>query len=184
MEKINIVWDATLADTYQSCAAKYKYRFNMQKEAVDKPLALDTGSLVHIGQEAYYKFLKKSTNWEGAVLASHEAAKLASRDSDLPPEDLSRVLEVLEETQTVWRFKDISLEILAVEHPFSYVLHEDDRFRIIMIGKIDLLYNDYPNYMNVPMDHKTYRSNRPVSRFTNQFLNYSFAVQSQMKRLR
>jgi len=175
-QKINIVWDATILDTFQSCPAKFNYRFNLLREAVDKPPALDTGSLVHIGHEAYYNQLKEDGNWEKAVEKSLLAVRIAP--TELQSEEVSRVLDVLEETHTVWRFKDLSYEILAVEQPFSYVLKEDEQFRVIMIGKIDLLVNDYPHYMNLPIDHKSYTRDGPVKRKTNQFTNYSYAMQS------
>jgi hypothetical protein len=177
--KVNMVWDTTLMDMFQVCPQKYNLRFNKRRESVDKPEPLDKGYLIHVGHEAYFKVLQQSSNWEGAVQASLEAVKKEEvTSSQLSASEVTRILEVLEETHTVHRFKDIGYEILAVEQPFMYILHEDENVRMIMIGKIDLLVNDYPHYTNLPIDHKSYSRGAPAIRFTNQFMNYSLAMNS------
>lgn len=151
---------------------------NMSKVTPVKAQALDKGGVVHVGMEAYYNSLKQQKPFEasldGAILAIR--TELAT-NSDLTTAEGREVLSTLEENIIFWRVADQSLMINAVESPFSYVLYEDDTFRIVMIGKIDLLFSNN-NYENVPMDHKTFARDFPVHRKTNQFLNYSYAVRS------
>jgi hypothetical protein len=89
----------------------------------------------------------------------------------------------MEESCEYWRHEDETLEILAVEQAFAYVLYEDDVVRIIITGKIDLLVNkpglgSGSDYKSLPIDHKTFRRDFPVLRLSNQFMNYCFATKS------
>jgi len=177
MSKINVALDATMLDMLQLCEQRFDYRFNQNKVSPEKPKALDRGSLVHLGTETYYKALKDKKPFDDSVMLMTAAVRLAGTESDLEPDICKRVLEVLHEYVEFWRTEDQRYEILEVEQPFSYVLFEDDEIRIIMIGKIDLLINDN-QYLNMPIDHKSYDRDYPVKRFTNQFCNYSYATKS------
>lgn len=178
MSKINIVLDATMLDTFLSCPQKFNYRFNLNKVSVIKAKPLDSGGIVHVGCENYYKSLLDKQDFTVALDNGLVAARVElSSNSDLTTAEGNRCLEVIEENLTYWRQADTNIQIKQVEKSFMYVLYEDDTFRIIMIGKIDLLYDDN-NYINLPMDHKTYSRDFPVHRMTNQFSNYSFAMKS------
>jgi len=175
MSKVNIVLDATMLDTFQTCACKFNYRHNLNKVTPDKATPLDRGSLVHDGNEAYYNALKSGEGWINAVQLAREAVQIKSKESNLEPAAISRIIDVLEEHYDYWKITDLNYEILAVEQPFMYCLHETDLYRIMMIGKIDLLVNDYQqnhHYENLVIDHKSYDREYPVRERTNQFLNY------------
>lgn len=180
MSKINLVLDASMLDVFLTCKMKFNLRHNLLKTAEELATPLDRGGVLHVGEEAYYKSLQSEPGkWElavdrGLVRVRYEL----SSNSQLDTNSGNRILDVLEESWKIHKYKDLSYEILAVESPFSYILHEDEQFRIIMIGKIDLLVNDAPNYFNLPIDHKSYERSFPLKRLTNQFLNYSYAVQS------
>jgi hypothetical protein len=177
MSKVNIVLDATMLDTFLSCPAKFNMRFNLNRVTPSKAVPLDRGDLVHFGLEHYYQVLHKIGYDKALELLIQKVRERAIEESDLEPEEWSRIIDVLIEHCQHWRYKDESLEILQVEQAFSYVLHEDDDIRIIMIGKIDLLVND-GDYRNTPYDHKTYSREFPVHRKTNQFCNYAYATGS------
>lgn len=181
--KVNIVLDATMLDTFDLCPARFNFAFNMNKTLPIKPKQLDRGTLIHIGMENYYLGLKDKLSFDACQDSMINAVNIASEtDSDLPSNEISRIKEVLLETTKVYRTLDERMEILAVETAFSYVLHEDDLVRIIMIGKIDLLanYHDQRNqtFLNTPFDHKSYERDNEISRMTNQFCNYSYATGS------
>lgn len=174
---LNIVLDATMLDTFQSCEAKFNYRFNHNKVTITKAKPLDRGTLVHNAFEAYFKFLQKDPNWNAAVDAIKMAILSSSFESDLESSEINRVYEVVLESCERWKYRDLRFEILGVEESFAYVLYEDEFIRIVMIGKIDLRVN-YENYENLPIDHKSYERNFPLRRRTNQFCNYSYALNS------
>lgn len=172
--------DATLLDTFQTCECKYDYRFNQLRVTEEQAKPLDRGGLIHYGEEAYWTSLKSDPGkWELAVdRGLLSIRRTAAEKSDLSNDEITVILDKVEESFRVWRAKDISLEILEVERPFMFTLYEDEKFRLILIGKIDLLVNDYPNYMNLPIDHKSYERDFPLRRNTNQFTLYSYAMQS------
>lgn len=175
MPKANIVIDATKLDTFQTCEAKFDYRFNQNKVTITKAAPLDKGTLGHTGLEIYYKALKEKVPFTDAAKAAVNAIQSAANESDLDMPEVSRMIEVVVEYLDFWRLRDSQLEIVDVEAPFSYVLHENEEMRIIMTGKIDLLVNDYPNYTNVVYDHKFYSRDYPVYRLKHQFQNYAIA---------
>lgn len=177
MSKINVVLDATMFDLLQLCPARFNYRFNLNKVQLEKPKPLDRGTLVHIGMEEYYNALKEQEIFNHRVARSIQAVQQASVTSDLPVEEISRIIDVLRETFLVHRTDDESMTIIAVEQPFMYVLYEDELLRITMIGKIDLICSK-PGYSKVAYDHKSYDRDFPVKRLNNQFTNYATATET------
>lgn len=179
MSKVNLVLDATMFDTFLVCPEKFNNRFNKNKVTTTKAEPLDKGSLIHVGKEAYNKALATGDKWEKAVDKSLVAVRVeaAGPDCDLSSRDVDRVLEVLEEHSTYWRIADQGRVYNAIEKPFSYTLYEDDTFRFIMIGKIDLVFSDNV-YKKTPSDYKTYSRDFPLRRNTIQFSNYAYAMQS------
>lgn len=170
--------DMSQYDTFRLCEARYNYRYNMNKSLPTKAHQLDRGTLVHVGCEIYYEALKNGISYQDAVTQALSSVRTAgATESDLDPEDINRVLEVLEEHYDYWRVADQNLRIKAVENPFLYVLYEDDDVRIHMAGKIDLLYDD-DKYTNMPMDHKSYDRSFEILRLNNQFRNYCVATGS------
>jgi hypothetical protein len=178
MPKINIVLDASQLDLIQTCEYKYYLRHVLNRGPLITPEPLDKGTLVHIGKEFYYKALKDHFTWEQALDAGLVAMReRAANDSDLDYADTNRLIKIFEENVTHWKVFDQSIQIIAVEQAFSYVLYEDETFRLVSIGKIDLLFTDN-TYENCPMDTKTYARDYPLLRLRNQFSNYALATNS------
>lgn len=186
MSKVNIVLDASKFDMFEVCPCRYYYRYVLKRVPTESAPALDRGSLIHAGCEAYYKALKDGLRYESALEAAKESVSIASASTDAPSVMINRVQDVLMEHFDHWRVQDESLEILEVEIPFSYVLYEDDLIRVVMTGKIDLLVNDHnpqSRYENLIIDHKSYEREFPIRRRTNQFMNYVTAVNSNFLRV-
>ena len=178
MSKVNVVLDATMLDTMMLCPARFNFRFNLNKVPFAKPKPLDQGGLVHLALEHFYLGLKHQKHFNDCVGDAIKALQVGwSTDSDLDDQEFSRITEVMYEYFERWKVDDKRFEILEVERPFSYILHEDDLIRIVMIGKIDLIVNE-GSYKNLPYDHKTYSKDYPVRRKVNQFQNYAYATQS------
>jgi hypothetical protein len=173
-----IVLDATMADTFLSCEEKFYNRFKLNKSTIEKPFALDNGTLVHIGLEGYYKLLAEGASFRERKDRMHSDIDLAyADDSDMTAAEVNRTHEVLDECQTFWRVRDERMTIKAVENSFAYKLHECADFTLIMIGKIDLLV-DEDSYVDLPYDHKSYQREFPTKRLANQFINYANACKS------
>jgi hypothetical protein len=174
---IDIVLDATMLDTFVSCPQKFDLRFNKNKTSPAKATPLDKGDLIHKGNEEYYKMLSIGESFSKALEAAINGYNVATIDSELEPGDVTFLRKVMIENLTYWKDTDARLEVLGIEEPIAYQLHEDENLRITMIGKIDLLVRD-PKLGVIPMDHKTYSRDFPVHRKTNQFCNYANAMNS------
>jgi hypothetical protein len=176
-DKINIVLDATMLDTFMMCECKFNYRFNLNKVPPDKAPQLDRGSLLHLAFETYFTELKNRVEFKERLAVSLSSIDQESIKTEFDAEEVEYLKRVFTETCNVFRDRDEQMEILAVEKPFIYLLHEDDVIKLYMIGKIDLLVNE-PGYDNLPYDHKSYERDYPLDRKANQFCNYTYATGS------
>lgn len=175
--KVNIVLDASKYDTFRSCERKFDLRYNKNKHTVNKAPALERGTLVHLACETYYELLRQGKHYGDRVVAALSAVRTASVENDLDVDDIIRVIDVMEEYFDHWQVEDQRIQIVEVEKPFMYLLHETEHFRVYLSGKIDLLFSDN-NYTNCPMDHKSYDRSYPTGRMSNQFKNYVCATNS------
>lgn len=177
-KKINIVLDTSQYDMFRLCEQRYNYRYNLHKTLSVKAKALDRGTLVHIACETYFESLKSGAKYEYAVNSALMKVKEAGAiTSDLDVDEISRIVDVMEEYFDFWRTADQNIKIVAVEQPFLYLLHEDENIKIHMAGKIDLIYSDN-KYKNMPLDHKSFDRSYEVGRMSNQFKNYCIATNS------
>jgi len=187
--KVNIILDASKIDLFETCPARYNFRHNLNKTLplIHKAKALDLGSLAHGGLEVYFNALSRGENYNDRMQAClMKIRELSSNpnESNSEPEEVQTILSAVEQSCDYWRSEDEnSLEVLAVEQPFAYVLYEDDTVRIIISGKIDLIanYNGIgrsASYEKLPFDHKTFSRESMLLRKSNQFINYCNAVGS------
>ena len=188
-EKANIILDMSKVDLFETCPRRHEYRYNLNR---DLPIhkraeALDKGTLAHDGFGVYYSLLQQGRPYAERLQACLMKIRENSSDPDnsaLEPEDVNILLSAVEGSLDYWRAEDEKcLEVLAVEEPFAFVLHEDDFVRIIISGKIDLLVNYHgigrnASYDNLVVDHKTFSRDSPVLRLSNQFICYSSAAES------
>ena len=187
--KANIILDASKIDLFETCPARYNFRHNHNRglSVEHKSSALDLGSLAHEGLGVYFEKLAEGMHYDdrmNACLMKIREKSSNPDESNSEPEDVNRLLSAVEQSCDYWRAEDEnSLEVLAVETPFAYVLYEDDVVRIIISGKIDLLVNfkgigRNASYERLPIDHKTFSRDSMLLRKSNQFINYCSAVGS------
>lgn len=185
--KANIVLDASKIDLFETCPARYNYRHNLNKGLQKKAEALEKGGLAHEGLEVYFNLLKQGVSYVARM--ERALMKIRERSSDvdyssLDPDDINILIDAIEQSCDYWRAEDEnSLEILAVEQAFAYILYEDEHVRIIISGKIDLLVNYNAigrgaSYTNLPIDHKSFSRESLTLRKSNQFINYAAATGS------
>lgn len=176
-KKMNVILDASQYDLFLLCHQRYNYRYNLNRILPIKAKPLDKGLLVHIACETYYGSLQSGAKYDFAVDSALMKCKAAGAKSDLNNDELNIVYTTMEQYFDHWRVVDQSFEIVAVENPFLYLLHEDDQIRIYMAGKIDLIVSDN-RYTNLPYDHKSFERTSPINEMSNQFKNYCNALQS------
>jgi len=178
MAKVNIVMDMSQYDLFLLCNQRFYNSHKLHKGLPTKAAQLDRGTLVHVGAEFYYEGIRQGMQYQDCVNTALMKIKEASViSSDLEPEQVNRVIEVMEEYFDHWRFQDQTFQIIEVEKSFLKLLYEDDEVRIHLAGKIDLLISDN-RYTNKPMDHKSRDKRHPVPRLSNQFRCYCWATES------
>ena len=191
MSKTNIIFSASSYDLFEKCLANYKYGqlMNLTVPVHEKSQSLDFGGLAHSGMEVYFKALAEGIHYNDRLHNSLMTIRAKASDIDNSnvdiETDLPIILSAVEQSCEYWRYEDENyLEILGVEEPFDYIMYEDDYVRIIFSGKIDLRVNkkgissNEASYLNMPMDHKTYKRDFPVDRLNNQFINYCVPTES------
>lgn len=177
MSKLNIVMDISQYDTFRMCERKYFNRYKNLLIPLEQAKPLDRGTLVHLACETYYSALAKQVHYNDAVHKALSAVRTAGIDTDLDVDEILRVIDVMEEYFDHWRVADQRFQIVEVEKPILYLLHEADEYKFYLSGKIDLIISD-DKYTNLPWDHKSYDRSYPTSRMPNQFKNYVNALQS------
>jgi CRISPR/Cas system-associated exonuclease Cas4 (RecB family) len=175
--KLNIMMDASKYDTFLMCPRKYYYRYMLNKHPLETAKPLDRGTLTHLAAETYYALLQKKVTYDNAVPAALSAVRSAGMDTDLDVDEILRVIDVMEEYFDYWRVEDQNWQIVDVEKPFVYLLHESEDWKFYFSGKIDLIISN-ENYTNLPIDHKSYDRAFPIGRMSNQFKNYVNALES------
>lgn len=170
--------DMSQYDMFLLCEYRYRNRYKLNLDTPTKKEALDRGNLIHLCLETYYESLKSKAKYdyavESALLRLREAFVL---ESSLDNDEVNPIIHTMEEYFDYWRVADQNFEILGVEEPFMYLLHEDDEVRIYLAGKIDLRIRDN-QYDNVPYDHKSFSRSGPVNSLSNQFKNYCIVANS------
>lgn len=176
--KPNITLDISQYDTFRMCEMKYYLRHILLREPLEKAAALDRGSLVHLACEVYYTKLKLGTPYQDAVVFALSSVRTAgTTESSLDVDDVLKVIDTMEQYFDYWRVADQNIQIVEVEKPFIYLLHEAEHYRLYMSGKIDLIITDN-KYTNLPWDHKSFDRTFETTRMSNQFKNYANALNS------
>src|SRR5215471_4332111 len=125
MSKVNIVFDMTKFDLFQLCPARFNYRHDLNIGLPNKSERLDRGSLVHVGCEVYYQALMERKHYDDAVgMALSKIREAGVISADLDNGLIARVIDVMEEYFDYWRIADQGYEIIVVEQPFMFLLHE------------------------------------------------------------
>ena len=178
MSKVIIVMDMSMYDMFLLCPQRFKNRYKLNLDSPVKNDNLDRGLLIHLACETYYESLKSGAKYEYAASSALMKLKAAFvSESNLDDAEARQIFDTMEEYFEYWRIADQGFEILGVEEPFIYLLHEDDEVRIHLTGKIDLRIKDN-QYDNLPYDHKSHKRNSLVNELSNQFKNYCVATKS------
>lgn len=168
--------DMSQYDMFLLCAYRYRNRYKLDLAPITKGEALDRGTIIHVGCEAYYDSLKSGAKYEYAVDSALLKMKAAFvSESDLSNDEANRLLDVMEEYFDYWRVADQGFEILGVEESFMDLIHEDEEIRLYLAGKIDLITSD-DRYPKLVRDHKSFSRSGPVNEMSNQFKNYCHAT--------
>lgn len=188
--KQNVVMDATLLSSLQTCEQKLQYRHGLNiKPNKGKSKSLEMGSLVHVILENFYKsILNKKSRLESISngLAAGEfyythgellTNEVINDDGMITPatyEPLTAIeiddYKLILETVDLYfkRWENDSFVPVFVEHVIGKVIYEDESLRVLWKAKFDLVVDTNDGLMS--MDHKTTARKSEYLRLNNQFM--------------
>lgn len=182
--KKTIILTSSSANSVQNCPQRYDYEINQQLCLPNKGVALEKGDLFHFFLENYYKGLlvnNTTLQYIDKKIPTHEIVNMAilkvrekSVNSHLESVDTEEVIQFAREY--VQHYVNDGWTPIAVEEKFSVVIYEDDNFRIIAEGKVDLVANTAQQNINLVVDHKTGKRNVQPSKLSTQFQLYALAL--------
>jgi hypothetical protein len=182
-----VVMDSQILNTVQQCGFKTDLTFNRNLRPLTKESFFDDGDLVHEMFAIYYKGIMEGLPYEQRVEKANTLGLEHAATLDILMSDAEETMMVTNEYFE--HFKNEDVKVLAVEHPFAFILGEDaeDDIRVVYVGKIDLVTQLDAPYMNqllnleadpkiLPWDHKTAKQRKAPHPLSNQFIGYCRAL--------
>lgn len=182
--KKTVIITSSSANSVQNCPQRYDYEINQQLCLPNKGVALEKGDLFHLFLESYYKglYLNASPDMNGKKIPLNEIVNNAilkvrekTVEMHLESEDTEEVIKTAKDY--VLFYQNDGWTPIAVEQKFSVVIYEDETFRIIFEGKVDLVANTAQQNINLIVDHKTGKRNIQPSKLSTQFQGYALALE-------
>lgn len=173
----NVIIDATIFSTFQSCARKGDLNLNKNfRPARGKSVSLEMGTIVHEFLKYYYKSviqgIKKSDAIGFGLTKATEISQNPKEVNNCKPEDISLALKTCEEYVDYYKNDQwIPLEVEVVK---KKQLYQDDEVRIIWAAKVDYIGDSNNGIYN--WDHKTMKQRRDSITLNNQFTGQCFVM--------
>lgn len=172
---IEIILDASQIEIFEACPRKwyYSYVLNLVPHVPYSPF--DIGSYYHECLRHYYTSLRTYRNSSAILFQS--IINFAKDDNLFTKYNINGMENRLFHIKRLISYlnkyedEDYTMDIIAIEQGFSYLLYEDNNRRYILEGKIDLVYNDPITKLTV-MDHKTQARKSDRWEFNHQVCNY------------
>lgn len=196
-EKKNVVLDATMLSTLQSCARLADFRFNgLWVAASGKSNSIECGSIAHAILEFYNKARIAGLDRMKAMQQgfdagkeyitgfretnlyitdeNHQGVKNTPEVSDKKNIGWSYVIDTMEQYFDFWRNE--SWTIVGAEETRREVIYEDEQLRVMWKAKFDKI-EDSPNGF-ISTDYKTMKQRRDTLSLNNQFMGQCVLLKS------
>lgn len=160
--------------TYQECPEKYRLSILQRYNPIESDTTkMDRGRLFHELLDMHYTLLSSGVQY-GEVVMSVIGNIRERNILDYTPEIVDECMRNYQDYAVY--YKDDGWEVEYVENPFTKIIHETDKHKIVLEGVIDLGAKN--SNSRFPVDHKTTdKVEKPVS-LTNQFMIYCLVTGS------
>ena len=160
------------------CMRKYDYSKLQSLVPAHRGEAIEKGTVVHEMLADYYRGKIANVPHFDLIERGIEVGRRMIVETELDIADTEELI-VKSFREYCMRWKDDVWIPIAVEAPFSLVLHEDEELRIVFNGKMDLIVeNPLQEGKRFIVDHKTGSRNKQPISLTNQAQGYCVAGQT------
>lgn len=174
-----IVLSPSSLDLLQHCELAYYYGKILRLKQIDSSRRLEEGSIFHRLLEQHYNLIINGVDYAKIVDDVQQSINLlAINESDLEEKDIENVRRVYLKYAAF--YADDRFVPVAVEGPFSYLLHEDKerKIKIVLEGRIDLIVETQNGQELIVMDHKTKERQSQYCKLDNQPSVYSLVAET------
>lgn len=172
-DKFTIIISANSLNELQRCAKNYEYyKIRHLGQVGPKDEKLERGDLIHQVLDFFYKAIIAKGGYDEHIEDSITFGRYVATTMDLEIEATEYFLSTCRDY--LHYSKSYNWTPLHSEQPFSLVLFEDEELRIILEGKIDLIFS-IPNGTIFWADHKSVEKSSEPSPLANQFMGYGYA---------
>ena len=177
--RLNLRISPSSLDTFQACPLKFKYQkldqlepvvYGQDKITTSKDGYKEKGDFIHVLMRIFYK----SRILGIKVRDSAELAKMYGRmyaPQTILPIDVTEYLINTIWSEYVGTYANSHWKPVAVEKNFSKIFYEDEKYRFIMEGILDLV-AEFDEETLMPVDHKTASRYGMIKTMGNQFKTY------------
>lgn len=196
-----IAADSQVLNSVQYCMRATQYTHEQSLKSIITPDYIEKGDLIHRMLEVYYNLRKYRTRWSSNTLfprttqapVTHadvvdicvRVGRFCINRMNLPIDDAEIVIETFRSYCT-YRVDDQWDRILAVEQIGSFILFENEEYKILYQVKIDLVI-ELSNMPICGVDHKSTSRHQsdvigpdgstfPPEALSNQFMGYCCAL--------
>ena len=163
--------DSQILNSIQFCGYRYQQEHIGNWRPNKKATALQRGGTMHSMLAHFYKQrMKPDFSLARAIEDAEIVGREAISSTEIPAEEFQdEDLRVFREYNLY--YQNDGWEILAVEQPFSRILHESEDLVILWEGIVDLVIKD-PSIGKATVDHKTESRKSNPFILSNQFQGY------------
>jgi len=178
----NVILDSQLLSTLMSCPRLYDFRFNHRFVPITgKSNSIESGSLVHLILENYYKLIIAGNDRLKARSDSIDYGRARFEEFNSIPSTgeqyktgLDQILDTLNAYFDYYRgdfWTPLEVEVVK-----GKVIYEDNDLRVLWKAKLDLVVDT--NQGIYAIDHKTMKSRRDIVSLNNQFMGQCVVMNS------
>lgn len=175
---ITVAVDSQVLNSMDFCWHRYKLEHVDLWSPNKKAPALEKGSLVHVFMKHYVTGKKNNRHmnpqdWKKLLKEAEFLMRESGSSMGIGLDEIDETVDACNQYADHYQFDGI--EVLAVEEPFSRILYEDEKVRIIWQGILDLVAR-LPGEPVAVFDYKSEQRQSTPSSLSNQFEGYAWAM--------
>jgi len=171
--KTVLALDSQILNSIQLCPYRTMLEYLEHYTALHAPAYYEKGDIMHQLLAHYYEALRKGrTDRRDFIEEAVRNVRQATVGMDLSDSEVELAIQNIRAYFEY--YENDGWKPLEIERPFSKILFEDEKYRVIYEGRIDLVV-DAPEGIRI-VDHKSASIRKQPISLSNQFMGYSWAI--------